>query len=201
MELTLSLLRKPESEPGKHRELLRDLRSLLSRTQWLVEALLKLSKLDAGTVRFSQENISLSKLLEQAAEPFAIAMELQEQRLIHRWEDCPVYCDPVWTGEAIGNILKNAIEHNPPGGVITVTGRDTPIFTEIVIEDQGGGFPPEELPRIFDRFYRGSGENSKNCGIGLSLSRSILAAQNGTIRAENTSEGGKFILKFYKTSL
>ena len=116
MHLTLSLLREPELEQGKHRELLRDFRLLLDRTQWLVEALLKLSKLDAGTVRLRREAVPLKQLLQQAMEPFAIAMELQEQTMELRCEDSSLCCDPVWTAEAIGNVLKNAMEHNPPGG-------------------------------------------------------------------------------------
>ncbi len=198
MHLTLSLLREPEQEAGKHRELLREFRSLLHRTQWLVEALLKLSKLDAGTIRLRKEEVSLQGLLQQSLEPFTIAMELQEQNLELQCEDCTILCDPVWTGEAIGNVLKNAIEHNPAGALIRLTGRDTPIFTEITVEDQGGGFLPEDLPRIFERFYRGKDEDSKNCGIGLSLSRSILSAQNGSITAENHGKGAKFTIKLYK---
>ena len=201
MHLTLSLLSQPEEEPGKHRQLLREFRGLLNRTQWLAEALLKLSKLDAGTIRFRVEETPLRNLLEQAAAPFAIPMELQDQQLIIRCDDSTLLCDPVWSGEAIGNVLKNAMEHSPQGGTITLTGRDTPIFTEITVQDQGEGFPPEELPRIFERFYRGKSADPQSCGIGLSLSRSILAAQNGTIRAENTKTGGKFVLKFYKQIL
>ena len=201
MHLTLSLLREPEKEPGKHRELLRDFRSLLHRTQWLVEALLKLSKLDAGTVQFHSETVPLRDLFLRAAEPFHIVMELQEQTLSIQCGECSIYCDPVWTTEAIGNVLKNAIEHSPPGKEICLTGRDTPIFTEIVILDQGKGFSPEELPHIFERFYRGKEEDPKSCGIGLSLSHSILAAQNGSIRAENWEKGGKFTLKLYKQPL
>ncbi len=199
MHLTLSLLQ--ESDQGNHREQLRDLRSLLQRMQWLVEALLKLSKLDAGTIEFRREEVPLRGLLEQAAEPFAILMDLQEQSLHLTCEDCLLYCDPVWTTEAIGNVLKNAIEHNPPGGVITLTGRDTPIFTEICIGDEGGGFSPEELPRIFDRFYRGKNRDPKSCGIGLSLARRILTAQGATIRAENRGKGARFTIKFYKQLL
>lgn len=201
MDLTLSLLHQPETEPGKHKDLLRDLRNLLRRTQWLVEALLKLSKLDAGTVRFRKETVSLEGLLIDASAPFAIPMELREQELILNCEDHTIQCDPVWTGEAIGNILKNAIDHSPIGGMITLSGRETPLYTEITVEDQGGGFPPEELPRIFERFYRGKGADPQSCGIGLSLSRSIIAAQNGSIRGENTQEGAKFTLKFYKQLL
>lgn len=198
MHLTLSLLAQPEIDGEKHRELLRELRNLLHRTQWLVEALLKLSKLDAGTVPLRQEAVPLLQVLEQAVSPFSITMELQEQHLSIRCEDCILYCDPAWTAEAIGNVIKNATEHSPVGSTITLSGRDTPIFTEITVEDEGGGFPPEELPHIFKRFYRGQGADPKSCGIGLSLSHSILAAQNGNIQAENTEKGGKFTIKLYK---
>ncbi len=199
MGLHLSLLQGPDY--GEYRERIRDLRSLLQRMQWLVEALLKLSKLDASTVELRMEEVSLKALLKQATEPFAIAMDLQEQDLHVSCRDCILHCDPVWTAEAIGNVIKNAIEHNPPGGAIIITGRDTPIFTEITIEDEGGGFSPEELPRIFDRFYRGKKQDPKNCGIGLSLARSILSAQDATIRAENHGKGARFIVKFYKQLL
>jgi len=199
MGLQLSLLQGPAQ--GEYRERIRDLRSLLQRMQWLVEALLKLSKLDAGTVEFRMEEVSLRTLLKQATEPFAIAMDLQEQVLRMSCEDRTIHCDPIWTAEAMGNVVKNAIEHNPPGGAVILTGRDTPIFTEITIEDEGGGFSPEELPRIFDRFYRGKKQDPKNCGIGLSLARSILSAQEATIRAENHGKGARFIIKFYKQLL
>ena len=199
MELHLSLLQGPEQE--EYRERVRDLRSLLQRMQWLVEALLKLSKLDAGTVELRMEEVSLRALLKQATEPFAIAMDIQEQNLHIACEDRTVRCDPTWTAEAIGNVVKNAIEHNPPGGAVIITERDTPIFTEITIEDEGGGFPSEELPRIFDRFYRGKRQDPKNCGIGLSLARSILSAQEATIRAENHGKGAMFTIKFYKQLL
>lgn len=199
MHLNLSLLQG--SDQGKHREQIKDLRSLLQRMQWLVEALLKLSKLDARTVEFHREEIPLKELLNQATEPFAIVMDLQEQVFHLAWEDCTIYCDRVWTAEAVGNILKNAIEHNPTGGVISLSGRDTPIYTEILIEDEGGGFAPEELPRIFDRFYKGKNRDPKSCGIGLSLARSILTAQGATIRAENHGKGARFTIKFYKQLL
>ena len=201
MNLTLSLLRQPEEEPKKHKILLRDLGVLLHRTQWLVEALLKLSKLDAGTIQLCKEPVSVSRLLREAAEPLSIPMELREQKLVLKCRVHTVLCDPLWTGEAIGNVLKNAMEHSPQGSTITLSATETPLFTMITVEDQGGGFPPEELPRIFERFYRGKGSDPQSCGIGLSLTRSILAAQNATVHAENCNEGAKFTLKFYKQLL
>ena len=198
MHLTLSLLQNSETEADRRRQLLRDFRSLLHRTQWLVEALLKLSKLDARTVQFHKESIPLDELLRNAIAPFAISMELQEQRLSVDCDEGEVLCDPVWTGEAIGNVLKNAIEHSPPGGEIRIRGKTTALFAEITVEDEGGGFPQEELPHIFERFYRGSKTDPKSCGIGLSLAQSILAAQHGSIRGENKGKGARFTLKLYK---
>ena len=198
MNLTLSLLQAGEHDGEKQRQLLRDLRVLLHRTQWLVEALLKLSKLDAGTVQLSEERVSLHALLEQAAAPLAIGMELRQQSLSLPTQDCSLLCDPTWTAEAVGNILKNAMEHSPLGGQISVRMEDTPLFTKIEIQDEGEGFDPEDLPRLFERFYRGKGAEPQSCGIGLALARSILTAQNGSIQAVNTGTGGKFILKFYK---
>lgn len=201
MHLTLSLLRETENDPKRHRELIRDFRNLLDRTQWLVEALLKLSKLDAGTLPFHPEEVSLSQLLDRAVAPFAIPLELQEQSLNIQCRECTLFCDPIWTAEAIGNVLKNAIEHTPAGKEILIVGRDTAIYTEIVVKDQGKGFTPEELPRLFERFYRGSRESVNSCGIGLSLCQSILAAQNGSIQAQNWEQGGQFTIKFYKQLL
>lgn len=201
MHLTLSLLSESDTDPEKRRKLLRDLRTLLNRTQWLVEALLKLTKLDAGTAQLRPESIGLKALLDRSISPFSISMELREQQLVLHCEDHDLICDPVWTSEAIGNVLKNAIEYSPPGSTISLSGKETALFTEIVVQDQGSGFSEKDLPKIFDRFYRGDREDTNSCGIGLSLSRSILSAQNGTIQAENTKTGGKFTIKLYKDPL
>lgn len=198
MHLTLSLLQDPQLEPKKRLELMRDFRALLSRTEWLVETLLKLSKLDAGRVHFVKEPVSLQVLLEHAAAPLAIAMELRQQSLSLPQTDCILLCDLTWTAEALGNVLKNAMEHSPTGGRISIHTQDTPLFTKIEIEDEGGGFAKEDLPHLFERFYRGKNADAKSCGIGLALSRSIIAAQNGSIQAANTEKGAKFMIKLYK---
>ena len=116
--------------------------------------------------------------------------------------------DRRWTAEAFANLLKNCMEHTPEGGRITVTARETALFTEITVEDTGEGFREEELPRIFDRFYKGGNAAEGSVGIGLALARSIVTAQNGTLKAKNASEGGAcptgtglvgHFLKFLKT--
>ena len=109
-------------------------------------------------------------------------------------------CDVPWSTEALGNILKNCMEH--AASWVQVTARETAIFTEITVQDDGPGFDPEELPRLFQRFYRGKNAGENNFGIGLSLSRQVLAQQNGTVQAENVLTGGaRFILRWYKGTI
>ena len=198
MNLTVSMLSAPELPEARRLELTRELRRLLSRTDWLVEALLKLSRLDAGTVTFAAEPVAVADLIRQAATPLAIPMELREQRLrVHCGAES--FCgDLTWTAEALGNLLKNAVEHTPVGGAITVTARETALFTQIDVEDTGSGFVPEDIPRLFERFYKGKNASEHSYGIGLALARKIVAEQNGTIQAMNTSTGAKFTIKFYK---
>ena len=102
-----------------------------------------------------------------------------------------------WTVEALGNVLKNCMEHAQ--SVVRVGARETALYTEITVRDDGPGMDPDDIPHLFERFYRGKNANQESFGIGLALSRAILAAQNGTIRAENAREGGAlFTLRVYK---
>lgn len=91
------------------------------------------------------------------------------------------------------------MEHTPFGGCIKVSFSENTIFTEIIIEDNGDGFTPEDLPHLFERFYRGKNASLQSVGIGLALSRMIVLQQNGTLKAENRPEGGaRFLIKFYR---
>ena len=202
MELMVSLLRSPEVPEQKRRQLLRDLEKLLQRTEWLIEALLKLSRLDAGTVSLRLQDYPLRELVRRAAEPLQVAMELREQSLSTDLPETYLRCDPLWTGEALSNLLKNAMEHTPPGGRIALSGLVTPIYTQITLEDTGSGFSPEDLPHLFERFYRGKNADPGSFGIGLALTRRILSEQDCTIQAANRPEGGaRFILRFYHSTV
>lgn len=198
MNLTTTMLRSEILPDERRMELTGELRSLLTRTDWLVETLLKISKLDAGTVQLQKETVPVSALIEHAAAPLAIPMELRDQRLIVRCEKECFSGDLVWSAEALGNILKNCMEHTPEGGTVTVTATETPLFTQIQVEDSGCGFDEKDIPHLFERFYKGSNASENSYGIGLALARTILAAQNGTVQACNGEKGARFIIKFYK---
>ena len=198
--LGLALLKEPEQPYERRIELTRDLLRQTERIRWLVETLLKLSKLDAGIAKLDQTTVSVRTLLDRAVEPFLIAMELREIEYCATVKDETVVCDPAWIVEAIGNLLKNAIEHTPAGGTVSVEVNDTPLFTEFVVTDTGEGFDREDIPHLFERYYRGKNANPDSIGIGLALTREVLAAQNATITASNNATGGaRFTIRFYKS--
>ena len=198
MTLTTTMLRTSELTDEKRMELTGELRSLLTRTDWLVETLLKISKLDAGTVKLAKDTVSVNELISRSAAPIAIPMELRNQTLVINCGEERFSGDLIWSAEALGNILKNCMEHTPEGGTITVTAQETALYTQIEVEDTGSGFDPKDIPYLFERFYKGSNASQNSYGIGLALARTVITAQNGTVQAQNCETGAKFIIKFYK---
>ena len=179
-------------------QLTNELYELLSRIDWLITTLLKISKLDAGTVSFNKETVSLESLINKSCSPLLIPIELRGQELIIRAEGV-FYGDPAWTSEAVGNIVKNCMEHTPDDGRIEINAAETALYSEIVIKDNGTGISPEDFPHIFERFYKGKDSDGKSFGIGLALSRMIIVGQKGTVKAENRNNAGAmFTIRFYK---
>lgn len=172
---------------------------LTGRISWLIEALLKLAKLDANTIVFEKRQISLQEVVKRAAAPFEIALELHNQKLeLSQLQDTVFEGDLEWTAEAVGNVIKNCMEHCGDGGQIYIRSRKNAVYTELVIEDDGPGIAAEDLPHLFERFYKGQHSGMQNVGIGLALSRTILARENATIQAENRRNGGAcFQIRMY----
>jgi len=200
IHLVVNFLSEDELDDGRRMGLVKDLYGLLDRIDWLIDTLLKMSKLDAGTVRFSRVKTPMEALIRKAAEPLAIPMELREQRLVVRCRgDESFFGDLPWTVEALENILKNCMEHTPSGGTLTVTAAETPIYSELIVSDNGPGIDEEDLPHLFERFYRGKNAAAGGIGIGLALARMIIAAQNGSVKAGRGRDGGaEFTIRFYK---
>ena len=202
INLVVSMLSEPGMSGEDRMRLIKELNILLSRIDWLITALLKMSKLDADTVKFKNETIGLAELLQKASEPLLIPMELRMQKftISVKPESAAFTGDISWMCEAIGNILKNCMEHTATEGEISVNASENAIYTEIVIADSGSGIASEDLPHLFERFYKGKDASEKSVGIGLALSRMIILKQNGTIKAENRRDGGaRFTIKLYKS--
>lgn len=201
MNLLLSLLDNPELTERQRFSYVKELERDIDHIDWLVATLLKISQIDAGTVRFSKASVNVKRLVGEAVSPLEAAMELREQRLcVETGENVTFSGDFLWTVESVRNILKNCMEHTPPGGQINVSAVENPVFTEIVITDTGEGIAPEDLPHLFERFYKGKNSGENSVGIGLSLARMIVVAQEGTLKAENGKNGGaRFVMRFYKS--
>lgn len=200
MNLLVSMLATENLPEEKRLKYLHELKTQLERIRWIAETLLKCSKLDANTVRFVPEPIEAAALIDAAAEPLRITMELKGVAFAVHAERVTLTVDRAWTTEALANILKNAMEHTPTGGSITVEAEETALFWRITVRDTGSGFAPDELGHIFERFYRGRGAANDSIGIGLALSRQIIAEQGGTVTAKNGDAGGAvFDIRFYKS--
>lgn len=199
VNLILSLLENNPDEKER-KALIRETKELLVQMDWLLTSLLKLSRLDAGIVVFQREQIDVNHLMCAALRPFLISMELHE---IDVQKNVPkgvmIQGDLSWLSEAIQNVLKNCMESAGENGKIEIVCRDNPLFTEIAIHDSGEGFEKEELPSLFERFYRGKKSNATGYGIGLALCKMIITRQGGTITAKNHPQGGAiFAIRFPK---
>ena len=196
--LTLSLLKKKAWDEETKQDIIR-MEGQVGHLQHLVGSMLTLSRLDAGVLELEEKEFDLEEMLVDAVQPFVRQME--EKGIcfgIQGADGISLSGDFGWCSEAFGNIIKNCVEHTPERGDISIVCRDNPIYTEIVIQDSGGGFDEADLSRLFERFYRGAGSSKDSAGIGLALAKSIIEKENGTVMAENTETGGAgFYIKFY----
>ncbi len=201
LHILLERMRSPELNSDARRRLLRDAQKLLSKIEWLVTALLKMSKLEAGSISLQKERISLKNFLADAVSPFELAMDIHSKTCKISGADNKSFIgDYAWTLEAVQNVIKNGLEYTPDGKELTICCEENPLYTELQITDSGPGIPKTDLPHLFERFYRGENAEKDSFGIGLALAQMILSRENAVIQAQNAKEGGgQFRIRFYKT--
>ena len=193
--ISLSVQMMKQNMDHKHLE---QIEKQLLRLTHLEDALLLLSRIDAGTLRLQRDEVDVFTLLVLAADNLQelfvssrAAVDIPEQG------EMLVTADLDWTMEAVMNLMKNCMEHSP-GGTVHCSYAQNPLYTEILIWDDGEGFAKEDIPHLFERFYRGENACEGGIGIGLALSKEMIERQNGTIRAKNKPEGGAlFEIRFY----
>lgn len=171
----------------------------LGRLTHLEEALLVLSRIDAGTLQMKRKTVDVFTLLTLAADNL---QELSEQAGIHieipEAAGIEASLDLDWTMEAVMNLMKNCMEHSPQGGTVHCSYEKNPLYTQIQIRDEGSGFEKEDIYHLFERFYRGKNATAHGIGIGLALAKEIIEMQNGIISAFNLPDGGAcFELRIY----
>lgn len=171
----------------------------IEQISFLTITLLKLSKLDADAIKFENKNIKIKELINNILKNLEIPIELKEQKIIEEIEECNIIGDYRWTLEAITNIIKNCIEHTDEGKNIYIKTRDTSLYVELIIQDEGEGISKEDLRHIFERFYKGKNSKSDSFGIGLALAKSILEKQNASIYCTSKeNEGTTFRIRWMK---
>ncbi|MEG0958153.1 MAG: HAMP domain-containing sensor histidine kinase [Erysipelotrichaceae bacterium] len=199
MSMMCDLLSQEELGEEQRIKFLKNIRSQLQRIEWLVTSLLKMSKLQIGTVHFLKESMNAFDLLDKASESLLLMLDLKDQTLIVNGDQAYLNVDRNWTSEALLNILKNCVEHTQDGGFITCNVMDTPMYIQIKISDNGSGIASVDLPHIFERFYRGKNSSSDSVGIGLAMSYEIITSQQGTLWVESKEQQGTtFTIRFFK---
>ena len=215
LSITTELVRKhliemPECVEDLER--LRKIEQLEMRVEHLVGTLLKLARLDAGTISLARETVAVEAMVQRATQPLAVALDIAGVSLeVEVVEGCSFTGDLAWSAEALENIVKNCTEHTPSGGYVRIAAWEDALACRIRVTDTGPGIADEDLPHIFERFYRGAREaegssavNPAGVGIGLSLAQSLIAAQEGTLTASNvrdasgTVTGAQFDIVFFK---
>ncbi len=172
----------------------------LQRIEQLIGALLKMARLEAGSIVFEKKPILVTELLGQAQAPFATRAEVEgKQIMLSGPPDEMLTCDFEWTSEAIGNLLKNALDHTGRGGLICVEWKRSPDMLRISVSDNGCGISQDDIHHIFKRFYRSKhSSDHAGVGLGLPLAKAIVEGQGGTISVVSTPcEGTTFTISFF----
>lgn len=182
------------------RRFLSEITGQLTSVSWLVQVLLKLSRLDAGVVELKEEEVSVSALIRSAVEKVGLLAEWKQIDIQVMGEEEPcIKGDRHWLEEALVNLIKNAIEHSPEDSEIRIQVEDNQVYTCIHVRDFGSGISYEDQKHIFERFYRSADAGEDSVGIGLALAQEIMKRQNGYLTVESEpGQGTVFYMKFLK---
>ena len=179
---------------------LRDMKREITGTQFLVDSLLKLSKLDSNTVKFAKQESFIEAVVAEAVKNVEIICELKNVMIkVSGTAERQLFCDFKWQVEALTNIIKNCIEHSGEDGEIQISYADNALYTEVMVRDFGSGIAPEDLPHIFERFYKGKHSGRDSVGIGLALAKAIIEKDNGYIQADSQAgKGTRFTIRYFR---
>lgn len=199
--LMTDLLKDPELPEEKREEFVEKIDRQTEKITWLVRNLLTLAQLEADMLKLKKEIVSARELVETAIGPLNILAELKGVELKTSLpEGTALTCDKAWTAEALSNVIKNCIEHvsAEAGKHVWISVTENNFAVTFTIQDDGPGIPAEELPHIFERFYKEKNSSKNSVGIGLSMARQLFLQQNGTIEAAiEAGKGTTFRIRFY----
>ena len=194
-----NLIDNPEMDYQTRVEFLHDLKRESIRIQSLIQSILKLSKFDSNTVQFIKQDIYLKQIVDEAIKNTESLADLKNIKInVEGNKKIKLNCDLLWQTEAVTNILKNCIEHSSENTQIDIKYNNNSVYSYITITDYGEGISKEDIPHIFERFYRGKNSANESIGIGLSLSKTIIESNNGIITVESNNNKTTFTIKYFK---
>ena len=171
----------------------------LDRIESLVQSLLKMARLDAGAITLERAPENVFDLLEHIKRQYSFRAEQEGKEIALEGDEQTVFsCDRIWLTEAIGNLVKNALDHTAQGDRVLVQWQQSPCLTQITVEDTGSGIHSEDLYHIFKRFYRSRfSKDTQGVGLGLPLAKSIVEAHQGSIEVHSKlGQGTAFTINF-----
>ncbi len=195
-----NILDNPDMDENTRKRFLINIKREILNINFLVMSLLKLSKFDANVVKFNKESVYLKDIIIESIKNVSMIKELKNITIKVSGDDnIKLLCDFKWQVESITNILKNSIEHTKEYGTVEVNYSENKLYTRILIKDNGKGIDNDDLPHIFDRFYKGKNGSNDSFGIGLSLSKTIIEKEGGSITVKSTPNIGTiFTIKYLK---
>ena len=195
-----NILDNPDMDEKTRKRFLINIKREIVNINFLVMSLLKLSKFDANVVKFNKESVYLKDIINESIKNVSMIKELKNITIKVSGDDnIKLLCDFKWQVESITNILKNSIEHTSEYGTVEVNYSENKLYTRILIKDNGKGIDSDDLPHIFDRFYKGENGSDDSFGIGLSLSKTIIEKEGGSITVKSTPNIGTiFTIKYLK---
>ena len=197
LKMYMQILSRRDMKEEKRCEFLELSLAQTEKLEFLMQALVKMSRLETGIISFEKEKISAAEII---GESLVQIIPAAENKNITVQVNCPenifVFCDRKWTTEAVFNILDNAVKYTPENGSVTVSADINDFYAQIKIKDSGAGIPETEQAKIFGRFYRSEAvKNIDGLGIGLFLSRNIISGQGGFIIVKSEPpHGTEFIV-------
>lgn len=195
-----NILDNPQMDSETRNKFLVSIKREIINMNFLVQNLLKLSKFDTNVVKFTKSKVKLRDIVYSAYEKVNALSDLKNVEIkISGDDESTLVCDSMWQIEAIGNILKNSIEHSESGNFVEINYTKNKVYSRIVIRDNGCGISEKDLPHIFERFYKGENSSKDSVGIGLALAKSIIEKDNGSISVKSSKKlGTVFTIKYFE---
>lgn len=194
-----NLIDEPDMDSSIRNDFIIDIKRNVININFLVQALLKLSKFDANTVHFIKKENDLEMIVKEAIKNVSTLCDLRNINIrLNILENAKVECDAKWQIEAITNIIKNAIEHSKDNSSIIINIDNNRVYSKIEVIDFGDGISKRDIKHIFERFYKGENATSNSIGIGLALAKTIIEEDKGSIAVESNKSNTKFTIKYFK---